>query len=87
MIVLEELSSGQLDPFDNLADVTQLINKSSSAIVDQLSSFKGARPSGWSSFCTSVHEGALSGYQQFLKPARRLKYLVGDVGKYTVESE
>ena len=87
MIVLEELGSGQFEPFDNLADITQLINQQLSAMVSQVSSFKRARPSGWSSFCTSVHAEALHGYQGSIGPARKLKYLVAEVEEYTVESE
>ena len=87
MIVLEELGSGQFVPFENLADVTQLINQHLSAMVSRFSSFKRARPSGWSSFYTSVHAEALHRYQGSLGPARKLKYLVAEVEEYTVESE
>jgi len=87
MIALEELATGQLEPFENLADITQLINQHLRAKVEQLSSFKIARPQGWSNFSTSVHARAICGHQRSLQPARNLRYLVADEKQYAVEPE
>ena len=87
MIVLEELGSGWFEPFEDLADITQYINKQLQAMVDSFSSFKRDRPSGWSSFCTSIHAGATCGHEKPLKLARKLKFLAADVEQYIVKPE
>jgi len=74
-VALEEWSDGELKPFRNLIEISELMDSEIREAKAVIANFKGRRPKAWRSFCQRVHRSNVNGYDTSLAPSRLLNHI------------